>query len=168
MNTFLVILVITVIFILRGILTGGFKKKRSIDPGKELNELAIGMGKCLLKISDLESKIDSPFLLSDFKEEFFMLAYISRISILDKYDKNSNWMRDDTKIVIPLDIYRTRHETIKSGYEITIGKIIDLVKYDLEVSPIVEDILIRGESFDKFDNFIPTREKIRLRNNMYK
>lgn len=117
----------------------------------DLNKVAIAMGKVILMLPELESKGTDFFTLSDNMEEYYALAYMARVQILDVIERNSYMQNDMLPITIPLDIFKTRQENMKTALDITIGKIKSLTEEHNKLHYIVMDILDKGDSFYAFE-----------------
>lgn len=121
----------------------------------DLNKVAIAMGKILLALPDLEAKGTDFFSINCNKEEYFSVAYMARVSILDIIEENSFMRNGSLPITIPLGIFKTRKETMESALEITVGKLLDLANEHEQVSFIINDILKRGKYFYQFEKMLP-------------
>ena len=119
----------------------------------DLNRVAVSMGKVLKMLEELENQLKRHGIEEN-KETVLVLAYVCRVSILDRIEANS-WMRGDTPIKIPLGLIRYRNETLESGLQITVGKIKDIASSDYEVYDAVEDILSKGPTFYHLQAMLP-------------
>jgi len=122
--------------------------------GIELNKCAISIAKVLKMVSDLEPKISNAYDLEENKEGILILAYISRVTILDRIENNP-WMTPELPITIATGLFSTRKETIASALSITVGKIIKLSEYDPRINDLVDDILEKGAAFYEIEKIIP-------------
>lgn len=127
----------------------------------DLNRIAIGMGKTIKLLSDLEPQISNSYDVYEHKESLYLIAYICRISILDKIDNNS-WINITTPITIPMGIFYTRKETIFTGLMLTVEKVKTIASINLEISQNIESILEKGSFFYEFENILPTKFKSKL------
>lgn len=121
----------------------------------DLNKVAIAMGKILLTLPKLEAKGTDFFSINSNKEEYFSIAYMARVGILDRIEENSFMRNGSLPITIPLGIFKTRKETMETALQITIGKLLDLAEEHEQVSYIINDILERGKSFYQFEEMLP-------------
>lgn len=117
------------------------------------------MGKILKLLQDIENTCFTSFDVEENKEELFMLAYISRIGILDRMEVNAYLNNPNLKVVIPTGLFSTRKETMSSGLAITIGKIKEIAALNHQISRIVDNILNRGSAFDEFEAILPEDQK---------
>ena len=122
--------------------------------GIELNNCAISIAKVLKMVSDLEPMISDAYDLDKNEEGILILAYISRITILDRIENNP-WMVPELPINIATGLYSTRKETIASALSITVGTIKKLAKYDKKINDLVDDILKKGAAFYELEKIIP-------------
>lgn len=121
----------------------------------DLNKVAITMGKMLKALPELEAKGTDFFSISDNKEEFYAIAYMARVGILDRIEDNHYMQNGNLPVTIPLGIFKTRKETMESALKITIGKLLDLAEEHNQVRYVVNDILKRGKSFYQFEGMFP-------------
>lgn len=121
----------------------------------DLNKVAIAMGKILKILPELEEKGTDFFSLNDNMEEYYALAYMARVQILDVIERNNYMQNDLLPITIPLGIFKTRKENMGTALQITVGKIKSLTEEHNKLHFIVNDILMRGRSFDEFEAAIP-------------
>lgn len=121
----------------------------------DLNKVAIAMGKILKMLPELEEKGTDFFSLNDNMEEYYALAYMARVQILDIIERNNFMQNDLLPITIPLGIFKTRKENMVTALQITIGKIKSLTEEHNKLHFIVNDILRRGRSFDEFEAAMP-------------
>ncbi len=120
----------------------------------DLNKVAITMGKMLKILPLLEGKGTNFFSIDSNKEEYFSLAYMARIGILDRIEENSYMRNGNLPITIPLGIFKSRKETLNSAINITIGRLLELSEEHNKVHFIVNDILKRGRSFYEFESML--------------
>jgi hypothetical protein len=130
--------------------------------GIELNKCAISIAKVLKALSNLDSKIKDAYSLQNSRDELLIMAYISRVNILDRIQSNP-WMVLDLPITIATGLFSTRKETIASALHLTVGKIIKLAEYDVETESLVEDIFEKGPTFYEIEGVLPAKviEKFR-------
>jgi hypothetical protein len=128
----------------------------------DLNKVAIAMGKILKQMPELERKSQSWFSIDENKEDFYVMAYVARISILDVMEQNS-YMRNGTlPITIPLGIFKTRKETLENALNITVGHLLELTEGHDQVHHIINDILERGHCFYEFEKMVPPEVRRKL------
>lgn len=121
----------------------------------DLNRVAITMGKMLKLLPALEDKGTDFFSIDDNKEEFFTLAYMARIGILDRIKANTYMRNGRLPITIPLGIFKSRKETMEKALDLTIGKLLKLSEGHNRVHSIVNNILEREKSFYEFEALLP-------------
>lgn len=117
----------------------------------DLNKVAIAMGKMLKLLTPLEQKGTDYFSIDDNKEEYFTLAYIARVGILDRIEQNPYMQNPSLQIIIPLGLFKSQKERMASALEITVGKLIRLSEGNDNVNTVVNNILERGEYFYEFE-----------------
>jgi len=122
--------------------------------GIELNKCAIAFAKVFKMISELENKMYNNFDFEEYKRELLVLAYICRVKILDRIEKNE-WMAPEVPITIATGLFRTRKETIYSALDKSVGRIIEISDIDDNLTKTIKDILERGDSFYEFENSLP-------------
>ncbi len=86
------------------------------------------MGKMLKVLSELEMKGTDFFSINDNKEGYYMLAYMARVSILDRIESNPYMQNPSLSITIPIGIFKTQKETIGSAMRITVDKLFRFAK----------------------------------------
>lgn len=123
----------------------------------DLNKVAVAMGRILKQLPDLEDKAKTWFSIDDNKEEFYAMAYVARVSILDIMDKNPYMSNGGLSITIPLGIFKTRKENMATALKITVGRIVELSADHNQVHYIVNDILDRGKWFYEFEKLLHRR-----------
>lgn len=128
----------------------------------DLNRVAITMGKMLKLLPALEDKGLDFFSIDDNKEEFFTLAYMARVGILDRIEANTYMRNGRLPITIPLGIFKSRKETMETALDLTIGKLLELTEGHNWVNSIVTNILERGKSFYEFEALLPPEVRSKL------
>lgn len=122
---------------------------------RDLNKVAITMGQMLKILPELEERGKDFFAIDDYKEEYYVLAYMARVGILDIIEVNSYMNNPFLPITIPLGIFRTRKETLQTAMDITVGKLKELADGHYGVYYTVNNILERGEYFAAFERAFP-------------
>jgi hypothetical protein len=130
-----------------------------IQRGKELNNCAISIAKILKMVAEIEPNISDADDLYKNKEGILILAYISRVTILDRIENNP-WMVPEQPIRIATGLFSIRKETIASALSLTVGRIIKIAEYDMDISDLVDDILKKGDAFYDLKNLIPSLNNI--------
>ncbi len=130
----------------------------------DLNKVAIAMGKMLKSLPLLEQKGSDYSAIEYNKEEHFAMAYLARVGILDRIDKNPYMNNPSLPITIPLGIFKTRKETMGTALYITVGKLLSLSENNESVNSRVIDILERGDFYYEFENLLPPELINQLRN----
>jgi len=123
----------------------------------DLKDAAVIMAKVIHLLSDLEAEIRFKTDIYDNKEDYYVLAYMCRVGILDRIEKN-NWPQS-MPVFIPTGLVTFRKATISSGLMDTVGKLKSIVEGDVWVSECIEDILKKGNSFYEVDKMIPMEHK---------
>jgi len=131
-----------------------------LNKGRELNNCALSIAKVLKMVNEIEPLISDANDLYKNKEEILVLAYISRVTILDCIENNP-WMTLEQPIRIATGLFGIRKETIASALSLTVGKIIKLSEYDMEIYDFVDDILKKGDAFYELKNIIPSLNNIK-------
>lgn len=127
----------------------------------DLNRIAIGMGKTIKLLSDLEPQINNSYDVYEHKEDLYVIAYVCRVAILDRIENNS-WILVTTPITIPMGLFRTRKETIFTGLMLTVEKVKKIASINSEISQDIESILEKKSFFYEFENALPTNFKSKL------
>lgn len=120
----------------------------------DLNKCAISMGKVIKLLAELDAKTTNGNDVYENKEEFLMLAYICRVGILDRIEKNT-YIGMEVPVKIPTGFFSSRKETVYSGVNLTIGKLNDIVKMDITTQNLVEGILEKTDIFYEYENMLP-------------
>lgn len=120
----------------------------------DLNKCAISMGKVIKLLAELDAKTTNGNDVYENKEEFLMLAYICRVGILDRIEKNT-YIGMEVPVKIPTGFFSSRKETVYSGVNLTVGKLNDIVKMDITTQNLVEGILEKTDIFYEYENMLP-------------
>ena len=122
----------------------------------EFNNLAKGFNGVYQMINELEAKINNHYSTdySEFEEDLFFLAYLSRNVILNRIEIY-NWDMN-SRIIVPM-IYKG-YSTLIFVYQETIGRIYVLSE-KLLVSDEVNEILDKGNAYYEVDKIIPSHIK---------
>jgi hypothetical protein len=126
----------------------------------DLQKTAVAMGKIIQQLNQLENETMDIRDLRNNEEVIYFLAYICRIAILDRIMQN-NW-GVAVPITIPMGLFRTKKETISTGLLLTVGKIRELAKQDIDIANNVEDILTKGRLFYELDRMTSEEHKKKL------
>ena len=118
----------------------------------DLNKTAVAMGKVIKLLDDVQSKISWNYDLLEHKEDFYGIAYICRVGILDRIEKN-NWLMT-SQISIPSGIVKFKRETIATGLMKTVVRLKDMVKDNVSLENEVNGILDRTRLFHEYVNFL--------------
>lgn len=123
----------------------------------DLKMAGVAIGKILLMLNELESKISNSTDVYNNVEEFATLAYFCRIGILDRAEKNK-W-DELTPITIRTGFFSTKKTTLESGMQLTLGRIYKLVEMDLSTEGCVLDVINKRSLFYDLDNQITPENK---------
>ena len=148
--------------IIKGQKAGVFLTKRTPDIAF-LNKIAISMGKInkvLNEEIEINIKTSADALMNS--ETLIIYAYVCRISILDRIDEHRGHIFDNSPIVIPLGLIKTRKETMESALNLTVQRLSNIAHLNTEVGHEVDLILNREGKFDEIDNIIPEEQKKQL------
>ena len=126
----------------------------------DLNKVAVTTAKVITLLERLEPNIQSFFDVDDYKDDLFFIAYIIRLGILNKIEKN-RWSLMHP-IAIPTGLFGFNKTTISAALDLTVGKLKELVKEDFRISDYIENILQKGNCFWEFDKLIPDSEKSKI------
>ena len=126
----------------------------------DLNRIAVSMANVIKMLSEVETGLRHNCDVFDYKENFFTIAYICRVGILDRIEKNQ-WTQS-MSIIIPTGLFTKRKATIASGLMDTVGKLKSMVEDDALISDYVEDILKKGNCFHEFDKMVSAEQKRKL------
>jgi hypothetical protein len=100
-----------------------------------------------------EYEAEKPFFLEEYTEEIYLLAYITRIGILDRMDKN-DWPLEGP---IRIPALNSSNVTLLFAYSRTVLLLKNFTS-QLEISPIVEQILNKDELFYQFEKMISPKD----------
>jgi len=132
----------------------------------DLNRTAVMIAKVKDLLGQLEDRIqnypyrDNFLDYGEFDEDILGIAYAIRVGILDRIDKNK-WSLMHP-ISIPTGLFGVNNTNIINSLEMTAGRLKNLVKSSPAMLFVVEDILTRGEYFEKYDRMIPNDTKSAL------
>lgn len=116
---------------------------------QDINKMATTIGKVIAFLDELDGKIESKYDIYEQKEAFYLAAYICKVGILERIDKN-NWSMN-TPIFIPTGFLKSRHETIIIALNLTLGKLMMMAKDDNIVTEDISEILSKGDLFYEFE-----------------
>jgi hypothetical protein len=126
----------------------------------ELNKTAITMAKTIDMLRKLESESHSYFDIDDNKDDFYFVAYMIRVGILDRIEVN-NWPLT-CPISIPKGMFGVNKVSIAQGLEMTVGRLREMLEDNLRVSYDVRKILNKEGLFWEFEKIIPNDKKALL------
>ena len=121
----------------------------------DLNKVATCMGKVIKLLSNLQLQIIDGNDVYEHKEDFCCIAYMCRVGILDRIENNSYMGNPTLCIRIPTGIFNSRKETMSSAFNLTIGKLKEIVSKDVVTERYVEDILNRKGIFHHYEKTLP-------------
>jgi len=127
----------------------------------DLNRIAVGVGKSIKLIADLEIKIHNNSDVYEYKDDLYFVAYICRVSILDRLESNP-WIGITTPISVPMGLFKTRKETIYTSLMLTVEKLKRIASLNIGVFQAVESILQKEQFFYEFESALPTNIKSKL------
>lgn len=128
----------------------------------DLNRVAIVMGKVTRLLSELEPIIQNGDDVYEHKEDFCTIAYMCRIGILDRVERNSYMLNPMLPIRIPTGIFRSKKESMVSALNLTVGKLKEIVSKDVVTENCVEDILDKKGIFYEYERILPANLKDKL------
>lgn len=121
----------------------------------DLNRVAVCMGKVIKLLSDLQPIISNGDDVYERKEDFCCIAYMCRVGILDRIEKNSYMQNPTIPIRIPTGIFSSRKETMSSALNLTIGKLKEIVSKDVVTTNYIDDILNHQGIYYEFERTLP-------------
>lgn len=119
----------------------------------DINKMATAIGKAIAFLNEIECRIESKYDIYEQKEGFYLVAYICKVGILERIEKN-NWSMN-TPIYIPTGLFKSRRETITMSLNLTLGKLMKMIKDDYIVNEYINEILSRGDLFYEFEKTLP-------------
>lgn len=128
----------------------------------DLNRVAVCMGKVLKRLNELEHSVKCGDDVYARKEDFCMLAYMCRVGILNRIEKNSYMANPQLPIRIPTGIFSSRKETMDSALNLTIGKLKEIASKDLVTEKYIEDILNHQGIYYEYEQLLPYNFKQNL------
>ena len=129
----------------------------------DLHKTAIVTAKVIHLLNNLESSVHSYIDIEENKEDFYFLAYVVRVGILDRIEKNQ-WSLMHP-ITIPTGLFGVNKTNINQALLLTLGKLKDLVKNHYLISSYIEEILRKDDYFWKIDKMLSSEQKDKLINN---
>lgn len=126
----------------------------------DLNKTAVSMGRVMIILNDIESKVIDGADIYDFKDDIEFMAFICRVNILDRIEKN-NWSQYGP-ITIPTGIVSVINTTISDGLIRTVAKIKNMTEDDIYLSNSVEDILSKRGYFHDWDKHVSQEQRNKL------
>lgn len=118
----------------------------------DLNKTAVAMGKVIKLLDDVQGKMSWNYDLLEHKEDFYGIAYVCRVGILDRIEKN-NWLMT-SPISIPSGIIKFKRDTIATGLMKTVVRLKEMVQNDVSLEIEVIGILDRTRFFHEYSNFL--------------
>ena len=129
----------------------------------DLSRVAVTMGKIIKLLDELEKEIYSVTDVEEHWDDLCLFAYICRLGIMDRIQANPYMLRNPAcPIKIPTGLFGTRKETIESGVELTIGRILKIAGRSRNVEIEVESVLKKGRRFMEIDSMYNSEEKRKL------
>jgi hypothetical protein len=119
----------------------------------EYNKMAKALGALFVMANELASKVEENKEV-DYSEDLFLLAYLSRIEIVDRVEEYKWGMLN--KITVPLISKSTI--TLMHAFNQTIG-FISLIATNINMLEKVQNILEKGERYNEMDKKIPSHLK---------
>lgn len=107
----------------------------------DLAKVAVNMAKVIRLLSEEKPNIKNGDNVYEHKEDFYVIAYICRVGILDLIEKNTYMQNPFCPIKIPTGLFSVRKETIGSGLKLTVESLKEMVSVDVVTSSNVGDIL---------------------------
>lgn len=125
--------------------------------GFELAKVATNMGKVIKLLDGLESQIDTDsfFEVDDNKEDFFLIAYICRVGILDIIAATSWMQRDELPVTIPLGLFKTKKTSMGVALTMTVNRLVDMCAANNKINYLVRKILAKEDAFYEFEQALP-------------
>ena len=125
----------------------------------DLHRVAICMGKVLKMLDELEPSVKCGDDVFEHKEDFCVLAYMCRVGILDRIERNSYMRNPYLPIRIPTGIFRSRKETMSSALNLTIGRLKEIVSKDVVTELYIKDILNHQGVYYEYERILPNNLK---------
>lgn len=125
----------------------------------DLNRVAVCMGKVLKMLNELENTIKSGDDVYEHKEDLCVLAYICRVGILNRIEKNNYMANPRLPIRIPTGIFSSRKETMESALNLTVGRLKEIVSKDVVTEHYIEDILNHQGVYHEYERILPDKFK---------
>ena len=127
----------------------------------DLNKTAIAMGKAIKLLDDVQGKLSWDNDLYEQKEALYLIAYVCRVGILDRIEKN-NWFMSGP-ISIPSGLFKFKKITIAEGLMQTVFRLKEMVIDDVFLESNVNEILERKQFFHEYLNIF-TEEQLKQLN----
>jgi hypothetical protein len=124
------------------------------------SKTALSMGRVILILNDIESKVNNGADIYDFKDDIEFMAFICRVNILDRIEKN-NWSQHSI-VTIPTGIVSTIKVSLSEGLMLTVGKIKEMVENDIYLQNSVEELLTKRGYFYYWDKNITLEQRNKL------
>lgn len=125
----------------------------------DLNRVAVCMGKVLKMLNELEHSVKSGDDVYRHKEDFCILAYMCRVGILNRIERNSYMANQQLPIRIPTGIFSSRKETMDSALNLTIGRLKEIASKDAVTEKYIEDILNNQGVYYEYERLLPDNFK---------
>ena len=129
------------------------------DSGIEFNKLATNVSKIRLLLDEIEIKVYSIESAYESRDDYYFIAYICRVGIIDRMAK-FNWGLS-TKIRIAINGISTR-VSLQEAYVMSISRLSILSQINSLVAETVSDILDKGNQFYYLDSQIPVDVKKKI------
>lgn len=133
---------------------------KRLKAGLAFNGIAKAMERLYVNIQELKENIKNSEDPLEYKETLFMMTYVARVAIVDVLHKYN--YASDNMIIVP-SIGRERVPFI-SAYFMTVSQL-PIIAEVVGLEKEVQEILDRGDLFDRLDQLMPLEFKEKIRKN---
>jgi len=105
----------------------------------DLNKTAVAMGKVIKLLDDVQGKLSWGNDLYEHKEALYGIAYVCRVGILDRIEKN-HWSMN-MPIAIPSGIFKFKKMPLATALMQTVVRLKEISQQDVTIENNVNDIL---------------------------
>ena len=118
----------------------------------DLNKAAIAIAKIDILLDDLEEKLKMGHSKKSLVEDFLAIAYIARVGVFDRAEKN-NWP-STIPISIPRGLTKYDKTTLEKALTTTLGRLITMANNN-ELEALIVGVLDRDAVFYELEKAMP-------------
>lgn len=124
----------------------------------EINKLSCSIGSAIMLFNDIEYSINRDNI-AEYKTHLFKIAYICKIGILDRIERNS-WPLNFKIIILPTEYFGFKRIPLATALALSVGKLNQIAEYDYNIAQNINDILSgEGPFYNLLDKMITDEQR---------